>query len=169
MNLLQLVKETNELEQRLIESGGELTPELESKLLVTAQELPKKVDSYNHIFNQLEARAEAFKKQADEYYTAAKTLENTVERIKGYIKSVCRDSGQSVLIGENVKFTITDSAPKLVIENASELPDSYKMQVVKIEPDKELIKNDLLTMAVSEIPGAKLVPGKTLRIYPFKG
>ena len=46
MNLFQLTAEQSRIEDLLEQNGGEITPEIEEALTLTAEQLPRKVDGY---------------------------------------------------------------------------------------------------------------------------
>ncbi len=50
-----IVNEAMQIEQMLMESGGEITPEIDQALAVNSNSLVEKVDSYHHIIERFEA------------------------------------------------------------------------------------------------------------------
>lgn len=77
---------TTELEDiflELEENGGELTPELEERLVITQESLKSKLDSYRKAYTVLNLEAESCKKEEQRLAVLRKTKENNAERLKG--------------------------------------------------------------------------------------
>ena len=162
--LPELVRRANELEEKLVESGGEITDiiaQIEDDLRTDVQ---RKAEDYYFILERVKSNSEFYKEEADKYYKIAKSLENTHERIKEFLKGGMIAMDISEIIGERVKVKISDSKGKMEILNENDLPQQYKMIVTTTEIDKEKLRADL--EAGQHITGAKLVKGKTIRFTP---
>lgn len=163
--LKELLHTTNEITDLLIESGGELTPEIEDKMRVSEVNLPKKIDSYSFILDRLKSEAAYFKQKADFYSSISKACKNAQERLKDNVKHVMISSDESELLGNDIKFKLSKTKPSLHIDE-TKISKEYRYQEVREVIDKEKIREDL-ELGVP-VQGASLVPSFSLRTYANK-
>jgi len=163
--LFELSAEANRLEELLLESGGELTPEFELWLDQINTELEAKADSYAHVIDKLNANISMLKANAQAYTQAARSLENAQERIKSRIKEALEAMERTQLKGHRKAFVLSSCAPRLVI-NEAELDSSYTIIKTEHIPDKERIKAALKDGI--EVKGAHFEGDKALRITVSK-
>ena len=163
--LPQLVSKANLLAEKLIESGGELDPVTEAALTVNEKELALKVDAYAVIMDRFKFEADFYKAKAKEMQAHAKAIENAAERLKNNLKFALKTLGQSEVSGIEYRFKLTNSKPKLLIDEAL-LPDEFKTQVVSYEPDKDKI-HDALNSGLT-VKGCALEESVALRKYVAK-
>lgn len=166
MNLLELVNTTKQLEDALIESGGELTPELEAMLAVKDVQLPAKVDAYHHVIDRLNNTADFYKSKADFYSKFSKSCSGAAKRLKDNIKYGLISMGLDQLIGDEIKFKLRNNKASVFIKDESLIPETYKVPVTVYELDKDKILADL--KAGIEIPGAELLQSQSVIAYPNK-
>lgn len=140
-NLVQLAQLSASVENALLESGGELTPEIEAMLEVVGSELPAKVDSYRHILDRLEKSEEFYKDRAKQYQTAAKACANAIDRLKGNIKYAMNALGASKVEGNEFKFTMSKMPSKVVVFGV--VPKQYLKEIISHQPDLDAIRSDL--------------------------
>lgn len=74
------------VDQWLMESGGELTPEIEELLEQAAGQWADKVERVALKVRELEATAKAVKEEADRLAARVKALENGARSLKGYLQ-----------------------------------------------------------------------------------
>lgn len=160
-SLADIVGQANAIEMKLMESGGELTPELEAALLQVDASLPEKLDGYDVVMARLAAAEKMWAARADEYARVASALSNAQSRMKERLKWAMGQMGKSEVSGNEVRFTLVNGKPKLVING--EVPEAYVTIVQTKQADKERIRADL-EMGV-KIPGASLEPTVQLRRY----
>ena len=153
--------ESNMITQQLIESGGEITPEMESYIKSLDFRLMSTVDTADLTLTRLDMEQDYFKGLADQYYKAARALENFKSRLKEEIKQTMIIHGFEEITGQNVRMKLTRTNPKLIIDG--ELPEKYKVQVVTTEIKKDAIKEDLKEGLCVE--GAHLEESYALRTY----
>lgn len=158
-NLIELTTAAQRLLSLVEDSGGELTPEIEAALNLNAHDLAIKVDGYGYLLDRIPAVAQYWKDQSDQAARVAKGLEALEARIKSHLKAGMIMGNITVLQGETVKFSISDSKPALIIDTPP--PPEYMMTVTKLVPDNERIRADLGVGV--EINGASLRRGVTLR------
>lgn len=147
-----LIAQSLSITQAIIESGGELTPELELTFDQGKEALAVKVQAYALVMDQLEHQEGLLRKRASEYTAAARACGNAVENMKARLKYAMQQLGEKELIGGDTKFVLQRTQPKLII-NQEELAPEYLMQVTEVVPDKERIEQVL--KEGFDVPGAK--------------
>jgi hypothetical protein len=162
-NFMDLGREALALAQEIMECAGELSPELEAKLNFNETALRSKVDAYVHVEEAFEAQEALWKRRAEACKAIANRFATYNERHKDRVKFVMQAMKVNEISGVFNRYKLSNSAPKLVITNESELPAQFKMVVTTTVADKEKIKAVLKDGF--EIPGAHLEQGVTLRTY----
>jgi len=138
-SLQVLVADANTIVELLIESNGEITPEIETTLTELEKNLTNKVDAYFVVIERLQFETKYFKAKASVFNNAAKTLSNTEERLKENIKRALRAMDKTEIVGNDYKFKISKTKPRLIIDPQI-LADKFKKQTIVIEPDKDKIR-----------------------------
>ena len=90
LTLFQLSAEMTALEDMLLESGGELTPELEAALTETQQGLSNKIDGYCAILHKFDYTEDVLDAEIKRLTARKKTVANAKDRLK---KHVCDTMG----------------------------------------------------------------------------
>lgn len=104
MTLFELTKEQAELEAELEESGGELTPEIEERLAVTAESLPRKVDGYGALIHKFEGMASVCDAEIKRLTALKKVAQNSAKNLKNSVKDSMVQFGYQRLEGQTTKF-----------------------------------------------------------------
>lgn len=161
-SLYLIVNEAMALEQQLMESGGEITPEIESALAVNQESLMEKADGYQHVIERFESLSEHYAARAEFFATIGKQCKTAAERLKNNIKFAMIEMGVDELRGQDIRFKVTPTSGTLHIDDEEMIPVEFKTEIVKTEVDKKSLKEALKS---SEIPGARLEPGFSIRTY----
>lgn len=139
---------TTELEDiflELEENGGELTPELEERLVITQESLKSKLDSYRKAYTVLNLEAESCKKEEQRLAVLRKTKENNAERLKDVMLDAVITYGDLGKSGNKV-INLVDS--KLYTKNSKcvEVDESLNQIFIDLVLDhfKTLWDNDLI-------------------------
>lgn len=148
-----------DIEMMLIESGGDMTPELQEKL----NSIKPNIDLSASMIERCGAHAEHFRKKARAFAEIAQGFEKSESYLKQIIKDDMQAHGVSELLGKDVRFKLSPSKPKLVIDEET-LDSAYQMHV--LQPDKKKIEEDL-ALGVP-VQGARLEETKSLRTYLIK-
>lgn len=165
-SLKQLVDSTSQLENLLIESDGEITPEIEALLVINPEmhvQLPAKVDSYALFMDRMDMVSEFYKSKAQDYLKLSKSAESVIERCKANLKFAMESLHTDELKGFDVRFKLVASQPKVIIDDESKIDQTYKKEVIEISIDKKQIAKDLKDGAPVE--GAHLEPSFSLRTF----
>ncbi|MBR5635568.1 MAG: siphovirus Gp157 family protein [Pseudobutyrivibrio sp.] len=108
----------------------------------------------------LEADAEAYKKQKDHFAKRQKVAENRKEALKNYIAS-CLNGSAFEAADKSVKATFRKSE-SVVIISLDDIRDEYKTREITYKPDKKAIKEAILRGY--EVKGAELVTNQNIQI-----
>ena len=157
--LFNITAEQRRINDALMESGGELTPELEEALLVNAENFAVKVEGYATSIRKFEALAEAADAEIKRIQAIKKTATNSAKRLKESLAYGMEVMGMDKAeIGLNKLSFRTSTAVNITDE--VRIPNKYIKVETKI--DKESLKRDLKAGLVIE--GAELVTNKSIQI-----
>lgn len=165
-DLQYLLHKSNEITTQLIESGGQLTSEMEDSLATIDMKTPAAVDAANFIIQRMEHEEAYWKEMAEKYSLIAKGCKTTREKMKDAIKSGMLQLGITDLEGRDVRFKVSKAKARLVV-NEDYLDQNYKVTKTISEPDNEKIRADLENGL--EVDGAMLIESYSLRSYVNKG
>lgn len=158
-SLILLAQESAKLETQILESDGELTPEIEKALTSVEIELPEKVQGYSFNIDRFLALAEQYRKQARYYTKIAKMFEDVSDALKVNIKSAMVILNKSEIDGLDFAYRLMPAQSSLVVDDEKLIPEKFLRKVEKWEVNKEALKEALRESP--DIPGAHLEP--TLR------
>lgn len=163
--LIKIADDALALNRQLIESGGELTPEIEARLNDIDLKTRDKIDAYQVVRERCRLEADYWKTKADELMRISRAHKEIDRRLTENIKKHMELTGTKEVEGHTVRFVLTKTGEELVIDD-SLLPDAYKMQVTEWVPDKEKIRAALQDGV--DVAGAELRGGFALRKYARK-
>jgi len=83
--LNDIITSYHDLEEMLIESYGDITPEIEAQMDWLEQELANKLDGYADFMSYLKGQIDWLKGVAETYRRRALTLENTIKHMKNRV------------------------------------------------------------------------------------
>ena len=160
--LYQIEAAYQQLEEQLIEAGGEITPEQADRLaILTEQELPAKAEGYVKIIKTWEAEVKAIDEEIKRLQNLKKTRQNAKKRLTEALSQALRTFGLSKLKAGLFALSFRKSEQVVINVPAEELPKDC--QIVKIEPlSKSELKQKL--KAGQSIPGVELVENQNLQI-----
>lgn len=162
-SLRELVKITSALELKLIESDGEITPDLEKELQVKDIQLPEKIDGYDAILERLQMLANHFSQQAQQFSALANLAVGAQERLEDNLKFAMEELKTTELKGVYSKFKLQNNPPKVLIQNEEIIEEVYKRKKEVVTIDKKAIAEELkLGLPVR---GATLIQGQSIRRY----
>lgn len=162
-SLLSIVDTATSIERLLLESGGELTSEVEAALEITETALPEKIDSYSLILDRFGSIEKFYKEKAEFYSRLSKQFGAAQDRLKDNLKLAMTKLGTDELVGFDVRFKLQNSNPSVVIENDAAIDGKYKITETITKTDKKKLAEDL--KAGFPVEGARLERGTSLRTY----
>jgi hypothetical protein len=153
--LFQITDDLIALDNLLIDSGGELTPEIEAWMAASADRLEGKVDGTAWHIRNLEAKAEIIRahaarvrREADELEAKAVTVDKRVLRTKDYVRFCLERRGETKAEGKVYSIAIEANGGPAPLEihepfksDPSQLPEMLKL--VKVSPDTKAIRSAL--------------------------
>ena len=171
MNLYELTAEQARIEDLLEENGGEITPEIEEALTLTAEALPKKVDGYGVLIRQFAAAEAACDAEIKRLQGLKKTAQNAQKGMKDRILYAMQTFGFDKLAGETTKFSTR--ASKAVDVNEDVLLMNYREKIARfvstlpdwisleVKVSKQVIKDTYKATGITP-EGAQVVENTSL-------
>ena len=98
-NIYNIEKDLLSIFDELEDNEGELTPELEEKLIIKQDEFKAKIKSYSNIIKMLECDIKAIKEEKDRLNNLQKSKEKTIERLKKIMIDAIEMFGNSTKTG----------------------------------------------------------------------
>lgn len=155
MNIFQITAEYRQLEEALIENGGEVTPELEQALQINQDQLQEKGINYGYLIKSLKYQLDIVKAEKERIEDIKKRIEKTIDRL------------ESTLIGSmELRGIIELKSPTLTI-------NFRKSESVEIT-DFDALPKEYITVKTTEMPNkteikqaikeGKVITGAELRI-----
>lgn len=160
-SLYEIATEAQRVAQRLIESGGEMTPELELSIALNDLDMESKIDAYAEVMARFENEEMYWKQREQECAKMKMVYQNSHKRMKNVLKETMVRLDRKKLDGDFHGFTLSQSAGSLVIEDETMIPGIYKIQTVTVEISKAMLKEAL--QSGEQIAGAHIEPSFTLR------
>lgn len=161
LKIFQIEQSYNQLAEELIDNGGELTPELETALAITEEQLQNKSVAYSFVIKQMDAdidtidaeikRLQALKKQRE------KASEYLKERIKHAMELFSIDEIKTPLVKINFRKSET-----VEVDDVNQLPAAFKVVKVTEQADKAAIKAALKDGV--EVTGCRIETHRNLQI-----
>ena len=142
----------------IIENGGECDDNTLVMLQNWQAALEVKAGNIGLVKARLEADIEYYKVIEESARARRKTTENTIERLKNYLRDCMKTADMKSIKGDLFSFSLVDGRMKTVVENESALPFDYVNIVEVVKPQTDKIKEAL--EAGKEVPGAHLERGE---------
>ena len=156
MTLFDINKAILEFDFEIDEETGEILNAEELDALQMARD--EKIENVGLWIKNLQAEAEAVKKEKDAMADRQKRLEKKAESLKNYLTYALRGEKFST---PRISMTFRRSESVLIPDEAL-LDDRFVNITLVKKPDKKLIKDTL--KAGREVPGAELVTKQNLQI-----
>ena len=160
-SLFNISQEFLEIQEQLLDSGGEATPELEQQLQITEHELQHKVGGYRSVIQGLGAEADIIDAEVKRLQVLKKIRTNAIDRMKTSIKDAMVLFGVKKIESPlgNVTLVHKDSVN---INDETLIPKHLTKTVTQVSVDKTAVKAALENG--EDVPGAELVDSPYLRL-----
>jgi len=142
-NRLSLIAESAEIERMLVESEGEITPEIEALLRPTSLSEPSRIDIEGRKIDRLVSTAEEYRAIGKSYLRVAKAAERAAKQIHSSITEYMAENGLKEICGEEVVFKERNSPPAVYIPDESQLDQAYVLIETITHVDRKRIAEDL--------------------------
>jgi hypothetical protein len=160
-NIYNITTEFLQLEAQLIENGGELTPELETALIINKDELQHKSIQYGYVIKSLSDNVDAIDNEINRLQAIKKTNENAIDRLKDTLSSAMQLFGIPELKTPTLKINFRKSE-QVVVNDVNALPSDYKTIKVTEQADKIKIKQAI--KSGEDVIGCELITVQNLQI-----
>ena len=157
--IYHIEQELNEINETLISSGGELSPELEQRLAITQQELETKATNYGFVILKNQSEIDVIDAEIKRLTALKKNLETTNEKLKDAVSFAMQSYGIFEVKTPTLKLSFRQSE-SVQIENESLLDGKYFNY--KPSVDKTAIKNDIKSGLI--VNGASIVKKQNLQV-----
>jgi hypothetical protein len=157
--LYNIERELNELNEILVNSGGELTPEIETRLAISQTELQEKSINYAYIIKQNQAESDAIETEIKRLKAIKDSLDSTNDKLKETISFSMQTYGITEVKTTALKLSFRKSE-SVDITDESLLDAKYFSYKPTI--DKTAIKSDLKAGVLVE--GATIISKDNLQI-----
>lgn len=161
LTIYQIEQRYNQLAEELIDNGGELTPELETALAITEEQLQNKSVAYSFVIKQMDADIDTIDAEIKRLQAAKKQREKASEYLKERIKHAMELFSIEEIKTPLVKINFRKSK-QVIVDDVNALPMVYKTVKVEESADKKAIKAVL--ESGGSIIGCHLVNNKSLQI-----
>lgn len=162
-SLFVLAREGHMLEEALLETCGEITPDIVDLIEVKETQLPAKVDRYYYMIDRCEHLAGYYKQKADELAKIAKAFTTVADNCEQRMKAALLENGETEFLGFEFRFKLQPTKKRVVIENENAVPEAYKKAKTLVTIDKESIRQDI--EKGFPVEGARLEDNFCLRKY----
>lgn len=156
--LYHIESELNNINEQLIESGGELSPELQDKLAMTREELATKAANYGFVILKNQSESAIIDAEIKRLKDIKDSLDNATYKIKEVISNAMIQYDLTEVKTPTIKLSFRASESVEVDE--SKLAQKYFNY--KPTVDKTTIKADL--KAGIEVDGARIVSKQNLQV-----
>lgn len=160
--LNELLQNKEQIEDMLIESGGELTPEIEDLMQVNEENIANKIDSYHSLMVAMDYGTAEIDKEIKRLQALKTTKQNAVKSLKNRLFWLMKQAGLQSINGTLCKAYIRANAPSVVVdEKILSSWDNYVSESINVpywvkvtvSIDKTALKDALKT---EEIDGVSL-------------
>lgn len=117
-NLYEIEQELLDIYNELEENGGELTPELEEKLLLTQDNFKTKLNGYVNVINEITSKIDACKTEEKRISTLRKSREKSINRLKEIVQRCVINFGN---INKSGNYSIELDTCKLATRGSDSL------------------------------------------------
>ena len=114
-SLAVIISETAALEQALVDSQGEITPEIEAMLVVKDTHLPEKVDNYSMVIDRMNTIHAFYRAKAEMFTRMAKAADTVATRCESNLKLAMETLHTDEIMGNDIKYKLVRSNPSVII------------------------------------------------------
>jgi len=161
MNLYQIENEYLQLSEMLIDSEGELTPELIEALEINGNNLKNKAVNYGYVIKQMEGNVDLIDAEIKRLQAMKKSRVNAADTLKETIKTAMLMYDLNTIEIPTMKLSFRKSE-SIEIINEAQLSEDFTTTKVTTTPNKVAIKEALKNGV--EVAGAVMVTNLNLQI-----
>lgn len=159
MNIYEISAELRNIYEEIEMNEGEISPEIDERMKVAADQLEAKAESYCGLIRNVMADVEAYKSEIDRLTARKRAAENLVQRLKDALKDAMIMAEQPKLKAGTFSMSLR-SSESVEVTNTDALADEFVQ--IERKPMKSLIKEALKEGKMVE--GAELVTKQSVTI-----
>lgn len=169
VNLFEITRDLQIMEERLIESGGEITPDMESELAELESLEADKLNAYYAVIRRMKATAKGYREELDRLQSNAIARENAAKALMNRILDHMRMAGRTEIQVKLGKFKETKNSVDSVIfkgdyeEHPEKLPKKY--QNITVAPNRTALADAIKAGNKAAMKYATVERGTHLRMY----
>lgn len=161
-SLFKINKEFLELQNQLLENGGEITEDIAKLMAKDDSDIREKAKNYRNIIKSFEADLLAVKQEKERIAAFEKSRKKSIEVLKNNLAlSLQLREIDKLDFGVDGKISFRKSV-SVFIEDEKALPTDYYIEKISYSPDKKLIKEAI--NSGEEVPGAVLLEKNNIQI-----
>jgi len=167
--LYEIAGDVLAMEDLLLETGGEWTPEVEALFAEVEGSLESKVDSYAALIREFELDAEKWKAEEERVAAHRKARDNAAKRLKARLVEELVRIGREKVETDRFKVAVQRGPSSVeVLVDPALLPSQYRREIpATIEADKTALRAALkmaddpntTALLVDGLELARLIPG----------
>lgn len=161
LTLYQIEQNYLQIAEQLIDTGGEISPEIEEQLAITEEQLQNKSVAYSFVIKEIDNECEIIDNEIKRLQAMKKARENASTRLKNNIKEAMDlfqiDEIKTPLIKINFRKSET-----VEVDDVNALPADYKVVKVTEQADRAAIKAALKDGI--QIKGCRIEQHRNLQI-----
>jgi hypothetical protein len=161
LNIYQIEKEYLELANELIESGGEVSPELELQLTINQDQLEQKARGYGFVVKQMESDVLIIDAEIKRLGELKKARLKTIERLETTVSNAMQLYQINKLETPTLKISFRKSE-SVEIDDESAISFAYLKEKITYTIDKAMIKEAIKKGEV--VIGARLQQNQNIQI-----
>lgn len=161
LNIFQIEQEFLNLANELMESGGEVSPELELRLTINQNELEQKARGYGFVVKQMESDISIIEEEIKRLGELKKAREKTIERLETTLTNAMQLFEIQKLETPTLKISFRKSE-SVEIDNEKEIPKQFIKAKITYSIDKVAIKEAIKKGGV--ISGVRLQTNQNIQI-----
>lgn len=140
---------------------GEVTPELEQRLMIAEHELQAKGACYGLVIHEYDAHTKVIDMQIERLEKLKKSYASKVEVLKSNIKNAMLHFGVDKIDSDMVKLSFRKSE-SVEIENQDLIPKEFIKEKISYTPDKTAIKEAI--KSGQDVQGCTLIVNQNLQV-----
>jgi hypothetical protein len=137
-SMYEISNEAMDIVSALEETGGELTPAIQSALAINQNELQEKAINYSYAIKTVSNDVEAISEEIKRLQALKKAKENVVQKLKDTVVNAMQIYGIEKVETPTLKLSIRRSEAVEVDDNFDD--DIYMIKKVTYTPDKTRLK-----------------------------
>ena len=142
-SIFEITSDALTIDKSLVESEGELTPELEKLITVHQSELASKVDNYAAILEQFNVALTLWKAREERDSRMVKKYSNIIDRLENNLMFAMKCLEMEKISGAETAFKLRKNAGRVIVEDENSVPDEFKIKTIVTTIDKKTILKHL--------------------------